>query len=313
MPSPTLSIIVPVFNEEDCLQATYGCLIETLDRLELTYEILFINDGSTDRSEDIIAEFARKDARVRGFSFSRNFGHEAATTCGFAQCKGQAAILIDADLQDPPELIPEMVKKWQAGYEIVAGRRSRREGEPALKKVTSYLFYRMMNYFSEVQMPHDVGDFRLADRKVIDQLNMLPERNRFVRGLFPWIGFRHCYIDYERKPRIGGRSKYNYLKLAILSLDALSSFSLAPLRIAFLIGLVVTLFSMASVGTIFFQKLIYGIDIPGYAFLASGIFFFGGIQVLFLGIVGEYVGKIYKEVQGRPLYIVKNMPDKHQH
>jgi len=309
MRQPTLSVIVPVFNEEDCLQSTYERLVATLNALDFPYEILFINDGSTDGSEAIIGAIAAKDTHVRNISFSRNFGHEAATSCGFSQCKGQAAILIDADLQDPPELIPEMVAKWQAGYEVVAGRRSIREGETPLKKITSYLFYRTMNYFSEVQLPHDVGDFRLVDRKVIDHLNKMPERNRFVRGLFPWIGFRHCYIDYKRNPRNGGCSKYNYMRLALLSLDALSSFSLVPLRIVFLIGIIVTFFSIVAVATILFQKLIYGIDIPGYAFLATGIFFFGGIQVLFLGIVGEYVGKIYKEVQGRPLYVIKSLPE----
>ncbi len=306
---PELSIILPVFNEEACLRETYKRVTGVLKRLDIGYELIFVNDGSTDRSLDIISELSAGDKRVRYYSFSRNFGHEAATSCGFEHSRGQAAILLDADLQDPPELIPEMVERWKEGFEVVAGRRQSRDGETLLKRLTSFLFYRAMNLFSEVQLPHDVGDFRLVDRKVIDQFNQMSEKNRFVRGLFPWIGFRHYYLDYQREPRVGGQSKYNYLKLIMLSLDALSSFSLAPLRIAILMGFTVTFFSMIAVAVILFQKLAFGIQIPGYAFLASGVFFFGGVQVFFLGVVGEYVGKIYKEVQGRPLYIVAAQPE----
>lgn len=306
---PELSIIIPVFNEQACLNATYQRLTNVLGNLGLDYELIFINDGSTDGSLAILSELSAADKRVRHYTFSRNFGHEAATTCGFKHCRGQAAILIDADLQDPPELIPEMVEKWQEGYEVVAGRRKTREGETRLKRMTSYLFYRVMNFFSEVELPHDVGDFRLVDRKIIDHFNQLNERNRFVRGLFPWIGFRHHYLDYQREPRVGGNSKYNYFKLTMLSLDALSSFSLAPLRLAILMGFTVTIFSVIAIFYILIQKLIFGIEIPGYAFLTTGVFFFGGVQMFFLGIVGEYVGKIYKEVQGRPMYILRDQPD----
>ena len=304
--NPDISVIVPVFNEEPCLQETYEALTAELSKLDLVYELIFVNDGSTDRSEEIISELKQRDERVMLFSFSRNFGHEAASSCGFAHCRGRAAILIDADLQDPPELIAEMVKKWKEGYEIVAGRRKTREGETLVKKVTSYVFYRVMNLFSEVSLPRDVGDFRLVDRKVIDNFNNMTEKNRFVRGLFPWLGFNQYFLEYDRKPRAGGRSKYNYFRLLFLSFDAISSFSLAPLRMAVLMGFLVTIFSAIAVFHIVFQKLVFGIDIPGYAFLTTGVFFLGGVQVFFLGVIGEYVGKIYKEAQGRPLYILKN-------
>ena len=302
---PEISIIIPCLNEEECLEATYEEILAAINPSGREFEIIMVDDGSTDGTEAVIKRLASLDNRVRLISFSRNFGHEAATTCGINRCEGKAAVLIDADLQDPPELIVQMIEKWEQGYEVVAGRRKSRKGESALKRASSYFFYRLINWFSDVELPADVGDFRLIDRRVIDEFNKFSEKNRYVRGIFPWIGFRHTVIEYERDARAGGKTKYNYLKLIQFSFDAISSFTVAPLRAAMLMGFFVSIASLVAVVIVLIQKIAIGIDIPGYAFLTTGVFFLGGIQILFLGILGEYIGKIYREVQGRPMYIVK--------
>jgi len=305
-----LSIIVPVFDEADVLPIFYERTNKVLASTGIDYEIIFIDDGSTDNSLAIVERlFKQAPSQVRYFSLSRNFGHEAATTCGFAHCRGSAAILMDADLQDPPELILKMLEKWREGYDVVAARRKSRSGESALKRFTAYFFYRLLDRFSEVAIPKDVGDFRLVDRKVIEHFNSMHERNRFVRGMFPWLGYRHFILDYDRDPRQGGKSKYNYAKLFWLSLEALSGFSVAPLRIATVFGLFISLFSLALGLAVLLDKLFFNLALPGYALLAAGMFFLGGVQILFLGLLGEYIGKIYREVQQRPLFIVKENSD----
>lgn len=306
---PLLSVIIPVYDEEGNISDLYKRLLDTLRNAGITFELIFVDDGSKDSSLSIIKGLSERDKRVRYASFSRNFGHEAASTCGFKMAEGKTAVLIDADMQDPPELIPEMLSKWQEGYDVVYARRASRKGESFLKKLTSHLFYRIMNRYSSTPLPVDVGDFRLVDRKVINAFNMLSERNRFVRGLFTWVGYKQAAIEYDRMPRSAGRTKYNWKRLLILSMDAFFSFSLVPLRLCIIFGIGTIIFSFINVGTIVFQRLFLGLNIPGYALLTAGMFLLGGVQLTFLGVIGEYIGKIYTEVQGRPLYIIKSSSD----
>ncbi len=310
---PEISIIVPTYNEEDNLETLYNEISRILDREGISFELIFIDDGSTDNSLKIIKNLSNTDNRVRYASFSRNFGHEAASTCGFKMAKGKTAVLIDADMQDPPSLIPEMYRKWKEGYEVVFARRISREGETFLKKITSHLFYRIINLFSKVKIPVDVGDFRLVDRKVIDVFNRLTERSRFVRGLFAWVGYKQKSIDYKRLPRKGGKTKYNWGRLILLSMDAIFSFSLVPLRLCIIFGVITTIFSFINVGRIVFQRLFLDLAIPGYALLTAGMFLLGGIQLTFMGVIGEYIGKIYVEAQGRPLYIIRESSEEKIH
>ncbi len=304
-----LSVIIPVYNEEDNLPDLYREVKKTLDKARISFELIFVNDGSKDRSLEIIKQVSMNDPCVRFASFSRNFGHEAASSCGFRMAWGKAAVLMDADMQDPPEIIPKMFSKWQQGFEIVYARRLSREGESFFKKFTSRAFYKFINILSDTKIPVDVGDFRLVDRKVIDAFNQLTERSRFVRGLFSWVGYNQTVIEYERPPRKGGTTKYNWLKLLLLSMDAIFGFSLVPLRLCILFGISTIAFSFIIALIIVFQRLFLELEIPGYALLATGMFFLGGTQLIFLGVIGEYTGKIFKEVQGRPLYIIKESSD----
>lgn len=306
---PGISVVVPAHNEEANIEELYGRLSSTLEKEDVPFEIIFVDDGSTDRTLELVRALSARDPRVRYASFSRNFGHEAASTCGMNMVRNQAAVLMDADLQDPPELIPRMIEAWKGGAEIVYARRESRRGEGVLKRATSFLFYRVMNWMSDIRIPVDVGDFRFVDRRVVDAFNRLPERNRFVRGLFFWVGFRHAVVGYDRPPRRGGATKYNWLRLLFLSMDAFFGFSLVPLRLCISLGILVVAFSSLMSIVIVAQRLFFGLAIPGYALIATAIFFFGGVQLTFLGVIGEYVGKIYTEVQQRPLYIVKESTD----
>lgn len=305
-----VSVVVPVYNEEDNLPTLYEALVRTLEGAGLTFEVIFVDDGSKDRSLEVIRDLSTMDRRVRYASFSRNFGHEAASSCGFRMARGRTSVLMDADMQDPPALIPEMYAKWKEGFEVVYARRISREGESLLKRFTSFLFYRIINYFSDTRIPVDVGDFRLADRKVVEAFNALPERSRFVRGLFHWVGYSQAPIDYRRAPRKAGKTKYKWLRLLLLSIDAIFGFSLAPLRLCILLGLSIVAGSFLIALVIVFQRLFLNLQIPGYALLATGMFLLGGVQLTFLGVIGEYVGKIFTEVQARPLYIVKESTDR---
>ncbi|RRJ85513.1 glycosyltransferase [Aestuariirhabdus litorea] len=299
-----ISLIVPCFNEQHNLDALYRRLIEVMSAQPLAFELILVNDGSTDQTLQAIQALSRQDKRVRYASFSRNFGHEAASSCGFELARGDAAILLDADLQDPPELIPQMIERWQQGAQVVYGKRTSRSGESLGKRATSYLFYRLLNRLSSTPIPADVGDFRLVDRVVIDHFNALPERNRFVRGMFSWVGFRQEAIPFTREARHQGETKYNWLKLFVLAFDAVTAFSVSPLRLCSLVGLLVTLASFSAAIVVSLQKIFWGMPIPGYAFATAGMFLLGGVQLLFLGMIGEYIGKIYTQVQGRPLYII---------
>lgn len=308
-PDCLLSVIVPVYNEEGNLALLAERLDHTLAGCATPYELIFVDDGSSDTSLSIMKALAAADPRIRYASFSRNFGHEAASSCGFAMVRGHAAVLMDADLQDPPELIPQMLELWRQGSEVVVARRRQRQDESAFKRASANLFYRLMNRLSEVDVPLDVGDFRLVDRKVVDAFNRFPERNRFVRGLFAWAGFRQTSLDYDRPGRHAGDTKYGTRKLVLLSLDALFSCTLVPLRVITLFGGLVTLASCLLIVTIVVQKLLGLIEIDGYALLSTGLFFLGGTILVFLGVIGEYVGKTFQEVQGRPLYLVRECSD----
>jgi len=300
-----LSVVIPLLNEEGSLRELYQRLAATMDRLGVEREIIFVDDGSTDRSAEVIRELAEKDASVKGIRLSRNFGHEAASTAGLDYASGDAVVLMDADLQDPPEVIQELVQRWREGFEIVFALRKKREGEGLFKRSTSWLFYRILNKLSDVRIPMDAGDFRLIDGKVLSALKQCREHDRFVRGLVAWTGFRSTSVMYDRPARFAGQTKYNPIKLLVLSLDAAVGFSIKPLRIATGIGFIVTLISLEEAARILVEKVVRGIAIPGFALQTVGLFFLGGVQMLLLGVIGEYIGRIYRQSQDRPLYIVR--------
>ena len=302
-----LSVVIPLLNEEANLRPLHDRLAAVFAQLGCDAQMIFVDDGSTDGSGKVIAELAAGDSRVTGLRFSRNFGHEAASTAGFDLADGDAIVLMDADLQDPPEMIATMVARWRDGNQIVYAKRSRRQGESAYKRFTSWLFYRILQGLSDVKIPPDVGDFRLIDKKVQEAVKRCREQDRFMRGLIAWTGFKTVAVTYDRPERARGQTKYNTLKLLWLSLDAAVGFSILPLRIATALGFCVTAFSLLMVAILVWQKVFKEIAIPGYALLATGMFFLGGVQMLLLGILGEYIGRVYRQVQGRPLYVVSEV------
>ncbi|HEX8520991.1 MAG TPA: glycosyltransferase family 2 protein [Tepidisphaeraceae bacterium] len=302
-----ISVVVPLLNEEGNLRELHGRLVQTLDALQAERQIIFVDDGSTDRSGAVIEEIAASDSTVTGLRFSRNFGHEAASTAGVDYATGDAVVLMDGDLQDPPEVITEMVRKWREGHDIVLAVRRKRQGESRFKKFTSWMFYRILNVLAEVEIPADAGDFRLIDAKVVQALRRMREQDRFFRGMVAWTGFRTVEVLYDRPARRSGETKYRPLKLLLLSVDAAVGFSIKPLRIATATGFLVTLVSLEEAARIFLYKLIWGIDLPGYALLAVGLFFLGGVHMLLLGVIGEYIARIYRQSQNRPLYIVREV------
>lgn len=305
---PTLSVVVPLLNEQDSLGELHRRLSAALsgDATIAGWELILVDDGSTDRSIEVIRELAAKDPHVRGIELSRNFGHEAASTAGLDASRGEAIVLMDADLQDPPELILELLAKWREGNQIVYATRRKRAGETLFKRATSALFYRMLNWLSDTEIPLDTGDFRLIDRRVLEGLKQCREVDRFVRGLVAWTGFRSTAVLYDRPARFAGETKYNATKLLLLAIDAIVGYSTTPLRFATWIGFWVTLFALGltvvvAVQRLFFSQLSF---MPGYALLTCGVFFLGGVQLMMLGILGEYIGRTYRQVQGRPIYLV---------
>jgi len=303
--APVLSVVVPCHDEE----ANIGPLVErltgVLEGIGDPWEIILVDDGSRDGTLGCMRQARAADPRVKFVALSRNFGHEAASTAGLRHALGEAVVLIDADLQDPPEVIPLLVREWRAGYELVFATRETRDGEGFFKRWTSKLFYRLMARLVTFDFPADTGDFRLMSRAVVEGFLQMPERNRFVRGMVAWTGFRATAVRYHRDRRNAGRTKYDFAKLLVLALDAFTGFSAVPIRVVSLVGLFVTLLSAVGTIWIFFSKLVFGIDIPGYAFLVTGVLFLGGVQILMLGAIGEYVGRIYVETQRRPLYLVR--------
>ena len=299
-----ITVVVPVYNEQPNLDLLHERLAKVADASSDDYRFLFVDDGSRDRSLEILRQLAQKDARVQYLSFTRNFGHEMASTAGIDAADADAVVLIDADLQDPPEVIPDLVTKWREGFEVVYARRLHRKGEGAVKRMRSWLFYRFINAMSDFPIPRDTGDFRLMDRRVVEAFRRCRERNRFVRGLVAWAGFRQTAVDYERDARHAGETKYGFFKLLHLAFDAISGFSSVPLRLAVYFGFVVCAAAGVMGAVILVQKLVWGIPIEGYALLGTGFFFLSGVQIFIIGVVGAYVGRIYRQVQDRPLYLV---------
>jgi dolichol-phosphate mannosyltransferase len=298
-------VVVPVFNEEGNLAA----LNERLQALGASsadqYEMIFVDDGSKDGSLEIMRRLAGQHGNVKYLSFSRNFGHEMATTAGLDHAAGDAVVIIDADLQDPPEVIPELVAKWREGFQVVYARRRRRQGESPIKLLLAWLFYRLINALSDCPIPVDTGDFRLMDQCVVTAFRRCRERNRFVRGLVAWTGFRQTAVEYDRAARLSGQTNYGFFKLLHLAFDVVTGFSSVPLRIGIIFGLVVCFGAVIMAAVVLLQKLIWGIPLQGYALLATGLFFLGGIQLLVMGLIGLYVGRLYGQAQERPLYLVR--------
>jgi dolichol-phosphate mannosyltransferase len=298
-----LSVVVPVFNEEENIPELYRRLRAVLPQVVQEWEILFVDDGSRDRSWELIRTLAAQDPRVRGLRFSRNFGHQMAFAAGLDHARGQAVVIMDADLQDPPELIPELVAKHREGYEVVYAVRVARHGETAFKKLTAKLFYRLLARITAVQIPLDTGDFRLMGPRAVEAFRRLPERHRFTRGLVAWLGFPQTGVPYERAPRHAGTTKYPLRKMLRFALDAITSFSHLPLQLATWLGFVVSAFAFFYILVVLALK-VAGISWPGYTSLMAAILFLGGVQLLMVGLLGEYVGRIYDEVKHRPLYLV---------
>ncbi len=300
------SVVIPVYNEEECIAATYGRLAEIMDGTGESYELVFINDGSRDRSAEIISSLGSGDNRVKLVDFSRNFGHQIAVTAGLKHASGQAIIVIDADLQDPPEVIPQMIEKWKQGFDVVYGQRLKRQGESLFKKATASIFYRTLRSMTNVEIPVDTGDFRLMDRKVVDVMNELSEQNRFIRGLVSWVGFKQTALEYVRDERFAGETKYPFKKMLKFALDGITSFSYKPLKIASYLGFALSAFSFVYLIIVLYQKLFTSNTIAGWTSTLAANLLFNGITLMMLGIMGEYIGRIYDESKRRPLYVIKN-------
>ena len=305
-----ISVVAPVFNEQETLPHFYQRVIATMENIGEPFELVLVNDGSVDTSQEVLATLQRRDARVRVISFSRNFGHQAAISAGLEYERGQAVVIIDSDLQDPPEVIAQMVARWQGGAEVVYAQRSKRVGETRFKLLTASLFYRLIARITAVNIPRNTGDFRLLDRAVVDHLVALPEHHRFMRGLSAWVGFRQEAVLYERAERFAGTTKYPLRKMIRFSLDAITGFSFAPLQLATTFGFGLAGLSLLSIGVAVVLRLTTG-AIVGQASTLILVLFLGGIQLIFLGIIGEYLGRIYDEVRGRPLYIVRDVMENH--
>ena len=301
-----ISVIVPMYYEEEVAKECYTRLKNVLEKIEnYNYEIIFVNDGSKDKTLEILKEIAKENKKVKIISFSRNFGHQCAVTAGLRYVTGDAIVIIDADLQDPPELIPEMIKLWENGNEVIYGKRKSREGESRFKLLTASMFYKTLNALSDVEIPKDTGDFRLVDRKVVEVINSLPEHNKFLRGLFSWVGFKQKAYEYERKERYAGKTKYPLKKMLKLAQDGIFSFSIKPLKIVGAMGI---LSVIISIMLFVYAVLSYAFDwnnlVPGWTSLMVTMTFIGGMILISLWMIGEYIGRIYDETKRRPEYII---------
>ncbi len=304
---PILSVVVPAYNEAPVLQAFIARTTRALDAIGLDWEIVFADDGSTDGTAEMIRALHATDPRIAMVSLSRNFGKEIAMTAGLDHARGQAVVVIDADLQDPPELITEFVRLWQQGYDVVYARRTEREGETTLKRATAHLFYRLMNKLADRPIPADVGDFRLMSRRAVDSLLRMRERHRFMKGLYAWVGYDQVEVPYARAPRAAGTTKWNYWRLWNLSVEGFTSFSILPLQFASYFGFLIALLSTAYGFFIALRTVLYGNPVAGYPSLVVIVLFLGGVQLMTLGIIGEYVGRIFNETKHRPLYLAREI------
>jgi glycosyltransferase involved in cell wall biosynthesis len=301
-----LTVIVPVFNEEAVLPAFHRRLVAVMNGLVMQGEIIYVNDGSSDGSLNEMHRLMAEDGRVAIVDLSRNFGKEIAMTAGLDHAHGDAVVVIDADLQDPPELIPEMIEHWQSGYDVVYAQRTSRAGESAFKKSTAHVFYRLMQRLSRVQIPHDAGDFRLLSRRAVEALSGLREQHRFMKGLFAWIGYPQKAIQYERDARYGGETKWNYIGLWNFAIEGITSFSTIPLKVATYVGMLTALGAFLFGMFIVVDTVLYGNPVAGYPSLLVVVLFLGGIQLMALGVIGEYLGRMFDETKGRPLYLIKD-------
>ena len=302
-----LSIVAPAYNEAENIDEFYSRILESTKDLNLDIEIIYVNDGSLDKTIDVIYKQKENNDHITAIDLSRNFGKEIALTAGLDYSSGDAVVVIDTDLQDPPELIPKLVENWNDGYDVVNAKRIKREGESSLKKITSYIYYRVLFRLSDISIPKDIGDFRLLDRKALDALLKLREKHRYMKGLFVWVGFKQKEIEYEREARFKGKTKLNLLSLFNLAFDGLTSFSIMPLRLASIIGFLSAVTGFLYGATIVIKTMFFHEPVAGFTSLVVLITFFGGIQLLSIGIIGEYIGRIFNETKNRPLYIVKNI------
>ncbi len=302
-----LSLVVPCYNEAAVLEHFYR-RISSLPNMpgDVDLEIVFVNDGSSDGTLSKLIELSNADSRIRVIDLSRNFGKEAAMSAGLDEARGHVVAPIDVDLQDPPELLADMLEKWREGYEVILAKRSDRSSDNYLKRYSAHWFYRLNNMLADFTIPENVGDFRLMDRRVVDALRTLPERQRFMKGLFAWVGFRSTVVEFQRESRAAGNSKFSFWKLWNFALEGITSFSTMPLRIWTYIGFGIAMAAFLYTLIIVLRTLIFGIDLPGYASLLTVILFLGGIQLIGIGVLGEYLGRIYSESKQRPLYIVRD-------
>jgi len=305
----TYSIIAPIYNEIENLPELYRRVKEVMDSSAEPWELILVDDGSTDGSIDKIHELARMDKNVRPVSFARNFGHQAAITAGWDYARGDAVVIIDADLQDPPEVILELAKKWKEGYEVVYAVRGEREGESWFKKFTAAMFYRLIYSITDVKIPVDTGDFRLMDRKVVDVLKLMKERHRFPRGMSAWVGFKQIGVTYKRVARVAGVTKYPFRKMLKLALNAITGFSYFPLQVATYFGFFSAGISILAIPIVVYMRVTGSGAFFGQATTLIAVLFLGGVQLISLGILGEYIGRLYDEAKGRPLYIVRDAPE----
>ena len=304
---PVITVIAPVYNEEQVLPMLHARVCEVLDKVGEPWELILVNDGSRDNSAAIIADLHQQDPRVRGISFSRNFGFQIAVTAGLDHAQGDAVVLTDADLQDPPEVIPDMITKWREGYDVVYGVRRERAGETRFKKLTAKLFYRLIDSITGIDIPLDTGDFRLMDRRVVNAIRGMHERHRFLRGMVPWVGFKQTGVPYDRAARYAGESKFGSVRQMVpFAINAITSFSHFPLQLATYIGFFIALLSAVAIIAVVLLRLTGSQAFFGQATTLVMVLFLGGVQLISLGIIGEYLGRIYDEVKGRPLYLVQD-------
>lgn len=307
IPVPLLSVVVPCYNEEEGIEACHHRLTTVLTGMGVTYEILYIDDGSRDRTADLLRDLHARDPHIVVLRLSRNFGHQPAVSAGLTATRGQATIIIDADLQDPPELIPQMVALWESGYQVVYGVRSSREGETAFKLWTAKLFYKTINRLSDIDIPLDTGDFRLIDHRVVEAFRQMPERHRLLRGMSSWIGFSQIGLDYHRASRVAGETKYPLKKMLSLALDGIVSFSTVPLRLVTFIGFISAGIAFLGILYSILVRLFTHSWVRGWALSFIGMLFMAGVQLLCLGILGEYIGRIYTESKQRPLFLLREV------
>ncbi len=304
-----MSLVIPCHNEFHSIEEVYLELTNIIKGLSNFYEIIFVNDGSEDNTLEALMGLYDKDKNIKVINLTRNFGKEAALTCGLDHTSGDIIIPMDADFQDPPELIPQMISLWQDGYDVVLAKRNNREGETFIKKLTAKAFYKLFTKLSKTPLPENTGDFRLMDKKVVEKIRLLREKNRFMKGIFSWVGFKTATITFDRPKRKHGQTSWNYRKLLDFALDGIFSFSTIPLKIWLYIGVMISLISLSYAVFLILRTIFYGTDLPGYASIMVAILFMGGVQLVSLGIIGEYIGRIYKETKNRPIYLISEIYD----